>query len=82
MVPKVVLESSKASRGRLQKEPASLLCDSFPLLLARQIFKDVPASLVDFWRVLGPKKLHLSDGNLSPPPSIAKSEPVIDVEDP
>lgn len=79
----MVLESEKASRVRLQKEPPSLLCDSAPtVLLARQIFKDIPASLADFWRALGPKKLHLSDGNLSPPPSTEKSEPAIEVEDP
>lgn len=49
----------------------------------QEILEDIPGSLVDFWMALGPKKLHLSDGNLSPPASMAtKSGPVIEAEDP
>lgn len=77
----MVLESSKTSRIRLQKQTASLLYDSSPLALATQeILEGIPGSLVDFWMVLGPKKLHLSDGNLSPPVSMVKSRPVREVE--
>jgi len=60
-----------------------LLFNNSPLALAGQTSEDIPGSLVDFWMAFGPKKLHLSDGNLSPPASMAtKSGAVIEAEDP
>lgn len=78
----MVLESNKAKRIRLQKQLPSSLCDNSPALAGQEILDYIPGSFVDFWMALGPKKLHLSDGNLSPLPSMARSGPVIEAEDP
>lgn len=79
----MALESNKVKRIRLQKQLPSSLCDSSPSAFAgHKILDYIPGSFVDFWMALGPKKLHLSDGNLSPLPSMAKSGPVIEAEDP
>lgn len=55
-IPKVVLESNKASRVRLQKEPASLLRDSSPLALGKADFQGHTCITGGFLDSFGSKK--------------------------